>query len=132
MGKIETIKEYKYLGEWYNEKGNHSTTISKRKEKINYYIKQIKYYGNEYKIGKYAMMTRLKIYKSVIIPAIYHNIETWSKITKSEKKEIESMQEKIVKAMFEQKQSTPYFGLLAEIGIWTVEQQMEYKQIMLL
>ena len=47
-------------------------------------------------------------------------------------KEIESMQEKIVKAICEQKQSTPYFGLLAEIGIWTVEQQLEYKQIMLL
>ena len=78
------------------------------------------------------MMTRLKIYKCVIIPAIYYNIETWSRITKSEMKEIESMQAKIIKAICEQKQSTPYFGLLAEVGIWTVEQQLEYKQIMLL
>ena len=43
MGKIEIISEYKYLGEWFNEKGNHSTSIKKRGEKINYYIKQIKY-----------------------------------------------------------------------------------------
>ena len=46
-GEIFKRTEYKYLGEWYNEKGNHSTSIKKKKEEINYYIKQIKIYGNE-------------------------------------------------------------------------------------
>ena len=132
LGKIELTTEYKYLGEWYNEKGNHSTTIGKRKEKVNYYINQIKYYGNEYKIGKYAMITRIKIYKSVIIPTIFYNIETWSKITKTELKELEALQEKIIKAICEQYKTTPYLGILAETGIWPLEQQLEYKQIILL
>ena len=32
-GKIETTKEYKYLGEWYNEKGNHETFLKKKERK---------------------------------------------------------------------------------------------------
>ena len=94
-GKIETTNEYKYLGEWYNEKGNHETSLKKKKEKINYYIKQIKIYGNENLIGKHAMTTRLKIYKTMVIPTIYHNVETWNNISKKEMKELEDMQGKI-------------------------------------
>ena len=77
-------------------------------------------------------VTRIKIYKSVIIPTIFHNIETWSRTTKKEIKELELFQENIIKAICEQRQSTPYYSLLAELGIWPVEQQMEYKQILLL
>ena len=46
------------------KKGNHPTSIKKKKEKIYYYIKQIKIYGNEHVIGKYAMVdeTYLKQY----------------------------------------------------------------------
>ena len=63
-GEIQQTDEYKYLGEWYNEKGNHTTSINKRQEKIHYFIKQIKYYGNEFEQGKYALNTRVKINKS--------------------------------------------------------------------
>ena len=97
LGKIEQTKEYKYLGEWYNEKGDHSLSILKRKEKISYYIKKIKTYGNQYNLGKFAIATRLKIYKTVIVPTIFHNIETWSNISKSEMEELEKIQAKILK-----------------------------------
>ena len=43
-GEILKPNEYKYPGEWYNEKGNHSTSIKQKKEKINYSIKQINIY----------------------------------------------------------------------------------------
>ena len=131
-GEIKLTNDYKYLGEWYNEKGDHITSLKKRKEKINYYIKQIKNYGNEYKLGKYALMTRIKIYKTVVFPSIFHNIETWSRITKKEIKELESIQAKIIKKICGQRVTTPYFGILSELGMWPVEQHIEYKRIMLL
>ena len=65
-GEILKTNEYKYLGEWYNEKGNHSTSIKRSlKEKINYYIKQIKIYGNGHVMGKSEMLTKLKRYKTM-------------------------------------------------------------------
>ena len=131
-GKIEITNEYKYLGEWYNEKGDNSTSIQKKKEKITVYIRQIKFYGNEYILGKYTLLTRIKIYKTVIIPTIYHNIETWSKMSKKELNQLENIQGTILRAICEQRRTTPYMGLLAELGIWTIEKLIEYKKIMLI
>ena len=33
-GEIQRTNEYKYLGKWYNENGNHSTSIKKKKKKM--------------------------------------------------------------------------------------------------
>ena len=112
--------------EWYNEKGNHSTSIKKKKEIINYYIKQIKIYGNEHVIGKCAMVTRLNIYKTIVLATIYYNVEAWSNISVSEMREIQGI---ILRKIWEQRKNTPYFGLLAELGIWTIEKQIEYKKL---
>ena len=131
-GEIKQTKEYKYLGEWYNEKGDHTTSLKKRKEKISYYIRQIKVYGNEFKLGKYALITRIKIYKTVVIPTIYHNIETWSNINKKEMEQLEQIQATILKRITEQRITTPYYGLLSELGIWPIENLIDYRRIMLL
>ena len=85
--------------------GDHPTSITKRKEKESYCIKQINFYGN---VGKSTLLTRLQLYKTVIIPTIIYNIETWINIDKIERNELEKIQESI---------------------IWPVE---EYKNIMLL
>ena len=38
------------------------------------------------------MVTRLKIYKTIVLPAIYYNVEAWSNITVSEMRELEEIQ----------------------------------------
>ena len=130
-GKIEITQEYKYLGEWYNENCTHETSIKKRKEKIQTYIKIIKLYGNEFKIGKYTMTTRLKIYKTIVRPAVFHNIEGWSKINKKEINELENIQATILKKICEMRMTTSYFGLLSETGIWRIQEYLDYKKIIL-
>ena len=131
-GKIESTNQYKYLGMWYNNKGDHSTSINKRKEKIDIYIKQIKIYGNENLLGRYAMITRINIYKTVVRPTMVHNVESWNTITRNELNELEKMQANILKRICKQKITTSYEGLLAELGIWSIETVIEYKKVMLL
>ena len=74
------------------------------------------------------MVTRLKIYQTIVLATIYYNGEAWRNISKSELRELEEIQGTIC----EQRKTTPYFGLLAELGIWTIEKQIEYKKNMLL
>ena len=131
-GKIPLTDEYKYLGKWYNEQGNNKLAIAKKGIKVGYYIQKVKQYGNEYKIGKFAIAARIRIYKRIIVSTLYHNVEAWSNITKTDMMELENMQKKIVRGMCEMRRSTPYVGLLAELGIWPVEQLIQYKQVMLL
>ena len=131
-GQIVMTKEYKYVGSWYNEKGDNALRITKKQEKIGYYIQKTKQHGNEFKIGRFAISARIKIYKSIIVKTMYYNVEAWSNITKTEMEELEKMQRRVVCGMCELPKTTPYIGLLAELGIWPVEQQLHYRQIMLL
>ena len=113
-GEIKRTKEYKYLGDWYNEKYTHEKTITMKINKINYMIGRVKYYGDPYKVGHMALQVRLTIYKSTIIHSVYTNVETWSKISKKEIEQLEKMQKDIITAIFELPKSTPYLGLLSE------------------
>ena len=131
-GKIPMANEYKYVGRWYDEKGDNSLAIKKKKENVGLFVQKIKEYGNEHKIGKYAMKARIRIYQGVVVPTMYHLVETWSNITKSDWEELESMQKRVVTGMCEMRRSTPYIGLLTELGIWPAEQLIEYKQVRLL
>ena len=63
---------------------------------------------------------------------MFHNVETWSNITGKEMEELENLQRRIVRGMCEMMKTTPYLGLLAELGIWPVEQLIQYRQILLL
>ena len=83
-------------------------------------------------IGKYAIVIRLNIYKTIILPTIYYNVEAWRNISVSETIELEEIQGILPRKICEQRKTTPYFGLLAEFGIWTIKKQIEYKNIMLL
>ena len=130
-GKIKRTTEYKYVGNWYNEKYNHDTSIKAKASKVPGMIVQMKYYGDTYKVGNMAFQVRLEIFESTVIPTIYHNVETWSKITGKEIEKLEKMQKDILTDIFELPKSTPYFGLLSELGIWPFEELMEHKRIML-
>ena len=131
-GKIRRTQKYKYVGNWYNEKYNHETSIKAKANKAQGIISQIKYYGDSYKVGNMVYQVRMQIFESTVVQTIYHNVETWSKITKKEIEQLERMQKDILTEMMELPKSTPYFGLLSELGIWPFEQLLSYKRIMLL
>ena len=130
-GNIEITNEYKYLGEWYDEKGSHATSIKMRRKKVQLYITQTKVYGNENIIGKYALTTRIKIYKTVVRPTIFHNIEGWSIINKKNIEELENIQANILKKVCDMRVTTSYLGLLSELDIWPVKKHIEYKKLIL-
>ena len=130
-GEIQAVTQYKYLGEWYSEKGDHSISIQKRKEKIEYMIHEIRKYGDVGRVGKMALAVRIKIYETVVVPTVFANVETWGIIKEKEMKELEGIQYKIIRGMMEQATATPYWGLIAETGVWPVENRIEYKKVML-
>ena len=71
-GAIKRTDKYRYLGEWYNEKGNHETSLKDKENKISTMINQTKYYGDPYKVGELAIQVRLQLFESTIIPTILH------------------------------------------------------------
>ena len=98
---------------------------------MNIMIQTIKKYGDPAKIGNFAMRARIRIYLSMTVPTLYHNLETWSIMPKTILNKLESIQYEIIRSICEQKKSTPYWGLLAETGIWPVEHHIDFKRILL-
>ena len=130
-GEISTTKAYKYLGEWYSQDGTKEENLKKRSSKVKVLLREILKYGDERKVGEMAIEVRQKIYETVVVSTLFANIETWSEINEKDSKELEKMQYQILRGMFELPQCTPYWGIIAESGIWPVKYKIEYKKVML-
>ena len=131
-GKIKRTKEYKWLGEWYTENGKREKSIKERKNRTVGMISQIKFYGDVYKVGNMAHQVRLEIFQSTVIQTVYHEVESWSNVNKKEIQNLEKIQKDVLTSILELPSSTPYLGMLSELGIWPIEQLLEYKRVMLL
>ena len=129
---VKQTGEYKYVGELYNEKYDHSTSLRKREEKIGCYVQQVRVYGNEYRLRRYALGARLKLYHTTVVPSLFSNVETWSMMTKGDLEKLEGMQYGVLRQIMEQRSSVSYFELLAETGVWPVEQLIEARKIYLM
>ena len=130
-GYVEECDMYKYLGLWISQQGNCLLHIKKKSQKIKGEIAAIKCLANYHTMGPYFINVRLQLYQSCIIPSLLFNLEGWNKLGKSELKKLESVQLKSLCTLLEIPKSTPYLGLLNELGIWTIEEQLKYRKISL-
>ena len=128
-GKIDQVKEFKYLGESFNESGDNKTKIQKRLNKIPYMIQTIKRYGSTEKVGKLSMQVRLKLLKAVVMPTILYGTEIFTNLTREECQEIQKLHQSLLVGTFGVEESTPYWGMISESGIWPIHQMIHYKKL---
>ena len=67
----------------------------------------------------------------VLIVSFLYNAEAYPSFTVLEMKTLEQVQGKIIREILEVPMSTPYFPLLLETGMWTMEARINYKKLML-
>ena len=65
-------------------------------------------------------------YYCCILPSLLYDLEGWNRLSKNEIKKLESIQLKSLCSLIGLPKSTPYIGLLSEVGIWTIEERMKY------
>ena len=130
-GKIEKTVEYKYLGNWINEKGTVERQVKEIRSKIKGMALEAKRIGHEKKTGNMSTDVIISIYEKTIIPAILYNLEVWTNWRKKDWEEMEKVQAEALKIMFDLPISTPYWGMLAEFGIWTMRKRVMYKKMSL-
>ena len=129
-GRLERSHEYKYLGNFIDERGTPERQIEEIGKKIIGMIKEAKNIGQEKHLGKYRTESRLIIYERTIVPTITYNLECW-KLNNKNKAELERLQARALKLLLGLPDSTPYWGIIKETGIWTVEMVITYHRLML-
>lgn len=129
-GKITRTYEYKYLGDIVDERAARGKNINMRISKTNYIVAVIKNLATN--TGFLYINVIKKLYHAIAKSRITYNTETWTNMKVQEINELEKMQKYILTRLYCLPKTTPYLGLLSEIGIWTVEKQIEFKKLMLL
>ena len=87
--------------------------------------------GAKYQVGKEEIRVKLKLYETCLMPALLYGLEAWGKIDKDEMNEIEKIQGRALKRIFNVPISTSYIGLIMETGTWPANQRIQYSIMML-
>ena len=130
-GNIQKVKAYPCLGDIVESNGSKMKTIEERLCKAKAMMGYIKKWGSPKEVGVYAMEVQLLLYRTMVIPSITANAETWSSLKKKETNKMEQIQKRCLSEILGQKISTSYKGILIETGIWPVSNVVDYKRFML-
>ena len=131
QGPVKRVSEYNYVGIWLNEAGNCSLQIDNKKESIKGKISALKSLACYQNVGPIYVMVRLYLYEMCIVPSVLHNLEGWNKLSKAEIKKLETIQHNALCSLLNLPKSTPYMGLISELGIWRMEERLIYRKTML-
>ena len=130
-GEVRKTETYHYLGITINEEGNleeHKKVISRKCETISREIDAI---GAKNQVGKEEVRVKLKLFDTCLMTALTNGMEAWENIGLVEMKEIEKIQGKALKRIFQLPLSTTYTSIIMETGIWPAEQKIQYATMML-
>ena len=131
-GTVGKAKEYKYLGNWIDEKGDIGRQITEIEKKVIAMEREIKRICSEGHLGRFSTEGRLTVYERTVVPVITYNLETWTNIKDKEWEQLEKIQGRMIKRLLQIPETTPTWGILKETGIWPIEHQVNYQRLMLL
>ena len=103
---VQETDIYKYLGLLMNISGNvkdHMLELNRKCEVIN---REISAVGAKHQTGKEEIKVNFKLYETCIMPALLYGLEAWGKIDKDEMNEIEKIQGRALKVIFNLSMST--------------------------
>ena len=114
--KLEYVQTYKYLGITMNNKGNLENHIKEIKKKTEAAYQTILAIMGNKCYNNVELQTAWKLVETCIQPIITYGGETWS-LNKKEEKEINRIQENIIRRILMVPQSTPTESLYIETGL---------------
>ena len=129
-GSVTETTEYKYVGMWINKKGNCELHITKKYNSVKGQVLGLKSIASKGNVGAMYVQVRLQLYQSCILPSLLYNLEGWSMLTAVEIKMLEQTQRKTC-TLLDIPTTTPYIGLLCELGLWKVEYLIMYRKLLL-
>ena len=131
QGRIKRAEEYKYLGNWINEKGNMDNQLNQMEKKASNITREYNVMCAKEKMGEMEYTAKLFVYEKLIIPSLFYNIEAWSVLREKDKEKLEVIQGRVLKGIFGLPKSTPYWGVLYELDILPIHLLITYRKLMI-
>ena len=116
------------MGNWITEDGHVERKLEEAEKKVKRMVKEAVRL-REKRTGEMSTEITIFMYEKTIVPGILYNLMKWRK---KDWQKLERIQGEALKILLKMPTSTPYWGLLGELGMWTMEGRIQYKQMMLL
>ena len=130
QGKLTRTSVHKFLGNYVNDKGNLDDQLKYMEGKVGGLVSEANKICSQNKLGIYEWDGKKIVYKAQITPAVFHNIEAWTNLRKTDWEKMETLQGKILRGIYGLPKSTPYWGLLHELNIIPIKLLITYKRLM--
>ena len=91
-------------------------------------VREIKIMGDKTRVGRHDIRIQKMLYEKVVLPTITYNMESTTDMTN---KDMEMILGKMLKKIYNVPPSTPYWGLLIELGMRPIEYVIHSKRLML-
>ena len=123
------VKSVKYLGDIIQESGSKILLIEDRIKKGNAVIVNCFALCNQLMMGIQLINVALVLYKSVLIPTLFYNSQSWRNITISNYKSFQTTQLKFLKRIMMAARSTPNSFVFLEFGELPAEHIIHARQL---
>ena len=116
---IESVSEFKYLGDVINSNANNKSLISHRTKNVYNKILGITAICKEMCLGKYEINVLIRLYHAIFLSTLLFNCQTWTSIRKYDNDILSVVQLKYLKQALRAPYSTPNVVVYLDIEIVT-------------
>ena len=118
-----------YLGDHFNNKGTNKNLVEERTKKGKACIVSSMALCSDTTMGIHAVETLLLLYRSLFLPVVLYNAQSWSNITKTETQALQTIQLKYIKRTLHAPASTSNPLTYLETGILPLKYEIHIKQL---
>ena len=126
--KIGYVNEIKYLGDLISNDGKIDEMIKERKNSINGITAELVTILSQINVET-EIPAIIQYIQGIIIPKLLVNSETWNNITTKNIETLESILTKSIKRILKIPYSTPNMGLINELGILSIKNEIIKRKI---
>ena len=128
---LKVVTQFKYLGDILNSRGDNSEMIKDRVGKAVGTTNEIISLCKEVNFGTNQISNMLLLYRSIFIPRLIYNGETWINITLKDYGSLRKSQLSLRRAL-EISRSVPTAALYLQLGILTIKCEIAIRQLLFL
>ena len=121
-----------YLGDHFNRQGNNSDLCEEKVTKAKDTIIELCSLCKGINMENKQIETMLLLYKTVFIPMLIYNCETWSNLTPKDYLTLQASQLNFLRNVLEVSKATPTAVMYLELGILPVRYEIEMRQLLFL
>ena len=130
--EIHVVPLAKYLGDIISANGSNDNLIQDRVKKGKAIIVSALSLCNDLTLGHHYLSSALLLYKVIFLAAVLVNSQVWTNITKSQIKQLTTIQLKYLKRTLQVPDSTPNAFTFLELGVLPIEHEIHRRQLMFL